>query len=329
MYYKPSLAPQIKHGSSASSPKKIITVSPPSSATNSFVSLSPPQQSIDEKQPEHDNRQPENVPLKAKWSHHNNSTNGQSSITHADGKELQAQASSSSSSAVLVGFRPLSRATSNSGSIATVSSAKTITPAMVRKNHYLQAMTVHLANTYQKRDHAFVFEQQNNPRRLLTRPGKPAKNDGYDNKFDDYILRVHDTLGPKDKQYRVIDLLGSGTFGQVVKCECVPTKELVSVKVIKNHRNFRNQSYLEVDTLNWLHSRLSKKDRTERILKLHHSFDHKNHLCIAYELLSYSLYDLLKQNKFRGLPMTMVRTFTVQLLETLVLLKEAMVIHCD
>lgn len=61
-------------------------------------------------------------------------------------------------------------------------------------------MTVHLANTYQKRDHAFVFQQQNNPRRLLTRPGKPAKNDGYDNKFDDYILRVHDTLGPKDKQ---------------------------------------------------------------------------------------------------------------------------------
>lgn len=142
--------------------------------------------------------------------------------------------------------------------------------------------------------------------------------------------------------------MGSGTFGQVVKCEYVPTKELVSVKVIKNHRNFRNQSYLEVDTLNWvnpskirlsyalfsywfcqLHSRLSKKDRTERILKLHHSFDHKNHLCIAYELLSYSLYDLLKQNKFRGLPMSMVRSFTVQLLETLVLLKEAMVIHCD
>lgn len=150
-------------------------------------------------------------------------------------------------------------------------------------------------------------------------------------------------------RYRVIDLLGSGTFGQVVKCERVPTKELVSVKVIKNHRNFRNQSYLEVDTLNWvnprgcspcvhtfflicpcqLHSRLSKRDRTERILKLHHSFDHKNHLCIAYELLSYSLYDLLKQNKFRGLPMSMVRSFTVQLLETLVLLKEAMVIHCD
>ncbi|CDH51665.1 protein kinase yak1 [Lichtheimia corymbifera JMRC:FSU:9682] len=320
MYYKPSLAPQIKHGSSASSPRKIITVSPPSSATNSFVSLSPPQQSIND----HDNRQPENLPLQANWTHHGNTTNGNStSITQS---EIQAQGSSSST---LVGFRPLSRATSNSGSIATVSSAKTITPAMVKKMHYLRAMTVHLANAYQKRDHAFVFEQKNNPRRLLTRPGKPAKNDGYDNKFDDYILRVHDTLGPKDKQYRVIDLLGSGTFGQVVKCERVPTKELVSVKVIKNHRNFRNQSYLEVDTLNWLHSRLSKRDRTERILKLHHSFDHKNHLCIAYELLSYSLYDLLKQNKFRGLPMSMVRSFTVQLLETLVLLKEAMVIHCD
>lgn len=80
MYYKPSLAPQIKHGSSASSPRKIITVSPPSSATNSFVSLSPPQQSIND----HDNRQPENLPLQANWTHHGNTTNGNStSITQS------------------------------------------------------------------------------------------------------------------------------------------------------------------------------------------------------------------------------------------------------
>lgn len=56
-------------------------------------------------------------------------------------KDIQAQGSSSSSSAH-VGFRPLSRATSNSGSIATVSSAKTITPAMVKKIH------VSLQNTH-------------------------------------------------------------------------------------------------------------------------------------------------------------------------------------
>jgi hypothetical protein len=35
----------------------------------------------------------------------------------------------------------------------------------------------------------------------LTKPSKPAKNDGYDNEDHDYILHVNDILG-EDKNYR-------------------------------------------------------------------------------------------------------------------------------
>jgi serine/threonine protein kinase len=51
------------------------------------------------------------------------------------------------------------------------------------------------------------------------------------------------------KRYRVIDLLGQGTFGQVVKCERITTGELFSVKVIKNKVAYREQSRMEVEIL--------------------------------------------------------------------------------
>ena len=62
---------------------------------------------------------------------------------------------------------------------------------------------------------------------------------------------------------------------------------------------------------------------------MHTTFNHKNHLCIVSELLSFSLYELLRQNKFMGLPIHLVRSFSIRLIETLVLLKEAKFIHCD
>ena len=50
-------------------------------------------------------------------------------------------------------------------------------------------------------------------------------------------------------RYRVIDLLGQGTFGQVVKCERVSTGELFSVKVIKNKSAYKTQSCMEIEIL--------------------------------------------------------------------------------
>lgn len=50
-------------------------------------------------------------------------------------------------------------------------------------------------------------------------------------------------------RYEIQDLLGKGTFGQVVKCECKQSKEVVAVKVIKNKKAFKNQGVLEIKIL--------------------------------------------------------------------------------
>lgn len=48
-----------------------------------------------------------------------------------------------------------------------------------------------------------------------------------------------------------------------------------------------------------------------------------------FELLSVNLYELIKQNQFRGLSTTLVRVFAQQLLNGLSLLNKARLIHCD
>jgi dual specificity protein kinase YAK1 len=46
-----------------------------------------------------------------------------------------------------------------------------------------------------------------------------------------------------------LDILGAGTFGQVVKCQNLMTKQLVGVKVVKNKPAYLKQSLMEVDIL--------------------------------------------------------------------------------
>ncbi|ORZ21528.1 kinase-like domain-containing protein [Absidia repens] len=193
----------------------------------------------------------------------------------------------------------------------------------------LKQMTAHLVNTYQSQNSSYCRKSTHKPQRILTKPSKGAKNDGYDNNDYDYILKVNDVLGEeKEYQYRIIDILGSGTFGQVVKCERTSTGELFSVKVIKNKVAYREQSRMEVEILKQLKSKLDSKAQ-RHILTLHHTFTHKNHFCLVFELLSFNLYELIKQNQFKGLSINLVRVFTLQLLDTLILLKEAKIIHCD
>jgi len=50
-------------------------------------------------------------------------------------------------------------------------------------------------------------------------------------------------------RYLILDVLGQGTFGQVVKCQNMRTHELFAVKVVKNKPAYLNQSKMEVAIL--------------------------------------------------------------------------------
>lgn len=54
---------------------------------------------------------------------------------------------------------------------------------------------------------------------------------------------------PYRNRYLILDVLGQGTFGQVVKCQNLKTQEVVAVKVIKNRTAYFNQSMMEVSVL--------------------------------------------------------------------------------
>lgn len=56
-------------------------------------------------------------------------------------------------------------------------------------------------------------------------------------------------------RYLILDVLGQGTFGQVVKCQNLKTQEVVAVKVIKNRTAYFNQSMMEVSVLDLVSGR--------------------------------------------------------------------------
>lgn len=51
--------------------------------------------------------------------------------------------------------------------------------------------------------------------------------------------------------------------------------------------------------------------------------------CLIFELLSLNLYDLLKNNKFTGLTIELIRRFAIQILNALNFLRKYKIIHCD
>lgn len=60
-------------------------------------------------------------------------------------------------------------------------------------------------------------------------------------------------------------------------------------------------------------------------------FMYRNHLCLVFELLSYNLYELLRNTNFRGVSLNLTRKFAQQLCTALLFLStpEIKVIHCD
>jgi hypothetical protein len=65
-------------------------------------------------------------------------------------------------------------------------------------------------------------------------------------------------------------------------------------------------------------------------VKLKRNFTFRNHLCLVFELLSYNLYDLLRNTNFRGVSLNLTRKFALQLLSALLFLSqpELNILHC-
>ncbi|KAG9272926.1 homeodomain-interacting protein kinase 3 isoform X1 [Astyanax mexicanus] len=157
--------------------------------------------------------------------------------------------------------------------------------------------------------------------------GGPVKQGGGTGGGDgDYQLVQHEVLCSMKNTYEVLDFLGRGTFGQVVKCWKRGTSEVVAVKILKNHPSYARQGQIEVGIL----ARLSGENADEHnLVRAFECFQHRNHTCLVFEMLEQNLYDFLKQNKFSPLPLKVIRPILQQVTTALKKLKAMNLIHAD
>ncbi|UMM43852.1 hypothetical protein L5515_019181 [Caenorhabditis briggsae] len=169
-------------------------------------------------------------------------------------------------------------------------------------------------------------ESQQQMRQKSSRGG--PYNNGYDDQNYDYILKNGEIF---DKRYVILSdtPVGKGSFGQVTKAYDTVTKEEVAIKIIKNKKTFFDQAQIEIHLLELTNAH--DKDNKYNIVTLKGHFVHRAHLCLVFELLSYNLYDLLKNTNFRGVSLNLARKFAQQLGKTLLFLSspELSIIHCD
>ncbi|KAF6001764.1 Dual specificity protein kinase clk3 [Cyanidiococcus yangmingshanensis] len=148
---------------------------------------------------------------------------------------------------------------------------------------------------------------------------------------------VGEGLGPTadfpNGRYQILAPLGSGTFGKVVSCWDRATEQLVAVKIIRAIRKYAEAARMEIDIL----LELGRKDPTSRYhcVRLLSYFTHlcqqdSAHVCLVFEHLGPSLFDVLMRNHFRPLPVPILRAVARQLLEAIAFLHEHnQTVHTD
>lgn len=163
------------------------------------------------------------------------------------------------------------------------------------------------------------------PSALKVQGSSSLKNNfGFDDERGDYRAVLGDHLMYR---YEVLQMLGRGSFGQVLRCKDHVNGREVAIKIIRNKKRFQRQAHMEASILATLQE--EDVDDKANIVRMLDTFTFRSHLCISCELLGINLYENIKASGFRGAPSKFVRHIAEQLLSTLALLHKLNVCHAD
>lgn len=161
-------------------------------------------------------------------------------------------------------------------------------------------------------------------KQILTIPSTCGYN-SHDNADGNLIASKGDKIVKSDSIcYMIVELLGTGTFGQVFRCVSNEGDE-VAIKVVKGINKYYQYEMNEVRIL----KKFKDAGYTRYFVELHDAFIYKNHLCIVLELLGKNMYDLIKILHFNGMEFYSAQNILRQALEGLSVLHSLGITHCD
>ena len=142
------------------------------------------------------------------------------------------------------------------------------------------------------------------------------------------ILRVNQVITDSDGvEYRVIDLLGNGTFSRVYKCQ-LPNGALVALKVAKKPSAFREAALHETAILGEIFRNADPAGKRYIVIP-QKAFEYDGHVCLVLPILQRSLFNGIRQDRPVSELLDSIRTILRCVLVALKAVHECGVIHGD
>jgi serine/threonine protein kinase len=133
-------------------------------------------------------------------------------------------------------------------------------------------------------------------------------------------------------RYQILKHLGAAAFSRAVQGLDIHTNEMVCMKIIKNEKDFVDQSLDEIKLLKLISANADSVD-DKHCLRLIDSFYHKEHLIIITELLRENLYEVSKWSRVNGdmpyFTLGRLQRITKQLLVAVEYIHRLYLIHSD
>ncbi|KAI1828542.1 kinase-like protein [Xylaria intraflava] len=143
--------------------------------------------------------------------------------------------------------------------------------------------------------------------------------DGY------YKIRIGEIMNGR---YQVQSTLGKGMFSGVAQAVDITNKKLVAIKMMRNNDALRKGGFTEIAILQKLND--ADAENRKHIVKFERHFEHKGHLCLAFEHLSLNLREVLRKfGNNIGINLSATRAYAHQIFVALAHLRKCSIIHAD
>ncbi|XP_017153221.2 dual specificity tyrosine-phosphorylation-regulated kinase 2 [Drosophila miranda] len=265
-------------------------------------------------------------------SSHNNNNNNNNKNNNIGSPVSSSTTNSSSNGGNERGSSTKSNSSSGSGSSGNSASSTgsgelkcntPMTPSeLVKKfRNYLTDLEFEELKVYKE---VWYFGQHASKNYNKPAPTANTTNLGYDDDNGNYKIIEHDHIAFR---YEILEVIGKGSFGQVIRALDHKTNTHVAIKIIRNKKRFLNQAVVELNILDEL--REKDADGSHNVIHMLDYTYFRKHLCITFELMSLNLYELIKKNNYNGFSMSLIRRFCNSIVKCLRLLYKENIIHCD